>query len=187
MTIRVKLLSDHGVVVSILSGIVTPRDVIETIDRLPSADKHRIVLYVEPTADLSQLSVAFIPEIRRAIADKLRALYGSETSFTAWVCEPGSNARFFDFWRRYLEVGGEHPASELLFPALEAACDWLDLPEPTRQAVSEEIETHRDEWNSGTGYRSPRIRNGKPRSAGEGARRRDTRSPNGQATTSPPK
>lgn len=144
MTIRVKLLSDHGVVVAILSGIVTPTDVIETIDRLPSANKRRIVLYVEPTADLSQLSVTFIPEIRRAVADKLRELYGNENSFTAWICEPGSNVHFFDFWCRYLEVG-EHPALELLFPTLEAACDWLDLPEPTRQAVSEEIETHRDE------------------------------------------
>lgn len=144
MTIRVKLLSDHGVVVATLSGIVTPRDVIETIDRLPSASKRRIVLYVEPTADLSQLSITFIPEIRRAVADKLQELYGSEHSFTAWVSEPGRNAHFFDFWRRYLEVG-EHPALELLFPTLEAACDWLDLPEPARQAVSEEIETHHDE------------------------------------------
>lgn len=138
MGIRTKLLSEHGVFVGIFSGTVTSEELRDYIDQFPT-EKCLFLTYVEPNADVSQANVAAIPELRRAVSAKVSE-HDHGQGFSAWVCEPGANEPYLEFWRRYREVG-EHPAPPALFHTIEAACDWLGLPEAGRQAVIEAIET----------------------------------------------
>jgi len=139
MAIREKQLPEPGVIVTVLSGTVTPEDVLAHYDRLPSVERRRMLIYVEPTADLARINVGVIPELKRAIAAKLVELYGNERVLTAWVCGPGANEPLIDFWCRYV-VGGEYLSTSVLFPTLEAACDWLGLSGAARGAAAEAIE-----------------------------------------------
>jgi hypothetical protein len=140
MGVRLKLLSEYGVTMCVFSGVVTPEDADEFNNRVTPADAGIVINYFEPTADLTKILAADVPELRRRVANRLRELYGDKPPIVAWVCAPGLNKPLADFWCRYVQVSGDHPTSPALFPSLKAACDWLDLPERVHEALMEAVE-----------------------------------------------
>lgn len=131
MTIRVTRLPEFGVNISVYSGPITRAELIEhygAIDAADAASAHRWISYFDPTADLSQLDLAAMCELRRLTAAKLCEVYGSRTLTVAIVCKSPPNQSILSVWRNFLGSDRAHPSELRLFSSLRDACDWLDLP-----------------------------------------------------------
>jgi hypothetical protein len=131
MTIVVTRLPEFGVNMSVYSGPITRAELIEhysTIDAEDAACAERWISYFDRTADLSQLDVAAIGELRRLTAAKLRGVYGDRILTVAIVCKSRVNEPILAVWRNYLAADTSHPSNVHLFLSLKEACDWLDLP-----------------------------------------------------------
>lgn len=130
MTIRVTRLPEFGVNISVYSGPITRAELIEhysAIDAEDAASADRWISYFDPTADLSQLDVAAISELRRLTSAKLYEVYGDRTLTVAIVCKSPVNRPILSTWRSYLSADRNHPSDLSLFSNLKDACDWLDL------------------------------------------------------------
>lgn len=133
--VRLERFPEYGVTLEVFSGVLTPELLLDRLGALRAGDAARWIIYADPTADLSRVDVAAIPEIRRASFARLREL-GVADARIAFVCEPGANAPLFDFWLRYVTQYGEHPG-QAVFRTLKAACDWLDLPEAACRTLTQ--------------------------------------------------
>jgi hypothetical protein len=70
----------------------------------------------------------------------MEELFGEKRVASAVVCAPGALEGILNFWRAYSDAGEAHPVHPALFPTLEAAYDWLDLPEAARAEVTRAVE-----------------------------------------------
>jgi hypothetical protein len=117
--------------VSVYSGPIARAELIEhygSLDAEDAASADRWISYFDPTADLSQLDVAAIGELRRLTAAKLNEVYGDRTLTVAIVCKSPVNHPILSTWRSYLAADRNHPSDLSLFSSLKDACNWLDLP-----------------------------------------------------------
>lgn len=131
MTIRVTRLPEFGVNISVYSGPITRAELIEhygAINAADAASADRWISYFGPTADLSELDVAAMCELRRLTAAKLSEVYGARTLTVAIVCKSPGNHAILNVWRSFLSADRGHPSQLHLFPSLKDACDWLELP-----------------------------------------------------------
>ena len=131
MTIRVTRFPEFRVNVSVYSGPVTRAELMEhygSLDGEDAASADRWVSYFDPTADLSQLDVAALCELRRLTCLKLNEIYGDRTLTVAIVCKSPVNLPILRTWRNFLSADRTHPSELSLFSSLKDACDWLDLP-----------------------------------------------------------
>jgi hypothetical protein len=136
--VRLRSFPEYGVAVQILDGTITSRDLIahsHVVGEGPRRPK-RVITYVDPDADLSGVALAAIPAIALAGAAAKTKLYGDEPITSIWICEPGANWSFVDFWREYSAVRGSHPTSPILLPNLQAAFDRLNLSDKACKAVT---------------------------------------------------
>ena len=131
MTIRVTRLPEFGVNISVYSGPVTRAELVAhygSIDAEDAASGDRWISYFDSTADLSELDVAAIGELRRLTSVMLTEVYKGRTLRVAIVCKSAVNGPVLSTWRNYLAADHDHPSDLRLFWSLRDACDWLDLP-----------------------------------------------------------
>lgn len=143
MGIRLTRFPGYGFTMETFSGVITPDHLFNRLSALREGDLARWVGYFDPTADLTLLDVATLANLRRAHAVRQREL-DVDKSLQAFVCgqgpNEGPNKHVVEFWCRFVQAGGEHRIAAALFPSLEAACDWMRLPEGAHQALTEQIE-----------------------------------------------
>ena len=139
MCIRVRRFPEFGVAMAIYGGALTPAILLRFVDDLGDADADvgGWVNYLDPTLDLSGMDVAHIPVLRRALAAKLKALYGEGHIKTALVTASQVNELVLSFWPSYVGHDVEYPHEPTAFASLDAACDWLRLPETAHRALAE--------------------------------------------------
>ena len=137
MSVRVEHFPEFGVTLVIYSGAVTPEVMLRFVDDLGPADAGPWINYLDPTLDLSGMDVAHIPVLRRALAAKLKALYGEGHIKTALVTASQVNELVLSFWPSYVGHDVEYPHEPTAFASLDAACDWLRLPETAHRALAE--------------------------------------------------
>jgi len=143
MGIRAKPLPPYGVTVVVWSGRLTLQEIRRHVGALDAVctDANRWLNYWDPSADLSELDVAAIPEQKRLLAAKLRELYGDKRAISAIVRDPGLHETFPEFWTAYASVDPAYPAEVKGFTTLEAACEWLNLPDDGRRAAIAAVES----------------------------------------------
>jgi hypothetical protein len=143
MGFELRRFPEHDLALRIVSGPTTVEDVIRFYQELDPSHGSRWLTYIDPntTAETGDVvPVARIPELRRAIAGKMEELFGGRQVASAVVCVPGALESLLNFWRAYSDAGEAHPIHPALFPTLEAAYDWLDLPEAARVMVTGAVE-----------------------------------------------
>lgn len=138
MVVHVTRLDDYGVNLTVYSGRITLEDALAHYRSLPAshAINPRWISYFDPSADLSELSVAAFPEMKRALGAKLVEIYGDRPVKAAMVCDSRLNHPIISMWRSFLSGGAGQPAAPGLFSSLKAACEWLGLPEAARDALA---------------------------------------------------
>jgi hypothetical protein len=140
MGVRLQRLAEYGVTQEVFTGVLTPELLIGRLGALREGDGALWIIYIDPTVDLSRVDIASIPQLKRANAVRLEALNIDDPRI-AFVCDPREHELpSLEFWLRYVQLRHEHPGSQELFPSLKAACNWLDLPQAARKALTEAIE-----------------------------------------------
>jgi hypothetical protein len=140
MAIRVKRLPEYGVTVVIWSGRLTLEEVRRHLSTLDAASPGRWLNYWDPSVDVSGLGIAKIPEVKRLLAARLKEVYGDKQLISAVVRAPGTHELFPEFWPGYASADQAYPAKVKAFLSLEAACEWLNLPDDGRRAVIDAVE-----------------------------------------------
>lgn len=115
-------------------GEHTAEHAVEFVRSLDKTCATRWLSYFHPTVDLSTVSVAQLPRIKRAFDEKRRELFGDKPKASAIVCGSETVKLYFDFWSKY--AGSD----ERVFSSLDEAFDWLGLPETTRAVASHTLE-----------------------------------------------
>lgn len=131
MTIRVTRFPEFGVNITVYTGAITRAELIEhygAIDTEDAASAGRWISYFDATADLSQLDLAALCELRRLTCVKLNEVYADRTLTVAMVCKSPVNLPILRTWRSFLNAARNHPSDLILFSSLKDASDWLDLP-----------------------------------------------------------
>jgi hypothetical protein len=137
VSVRSKHFPEFGVTLNVFAGALTPDSVMQFVDSLEPTGWTRWVNYLDPTLDLSEMDIAHIPVIRRALAARLIALHGEAHLQSALVSANPVNELFLRFWPSYVGRYVDYPTDPVAFPALDAACDWLGLPDLARAALGE--------------------------------------------------
>lgn len=137
MAIRKQRFPEYDLSLCVVSGMHTAEEAIDFFQGLDGSDATRWLTYYEPDVDMSQFEVAGIPELKRMIAAKEREIFGDKPQPWVVVSRSEGNEAFFKFWRSFAEAGEQRVSGRRLFPTLEAACEWLGLPEAGRKAVVE--------------------------------------------------
>jgi hypothetical protein len=137
VSVRVEHFPEFGVTLVIYSGALTPEAMERFVDDLGPADAGYWINYLDPTLDLSGMDVAHIPVLKRALAAKLKTLYGEGHVPAALVTASPVNDLVLNFWPSYVGLDGEYPREPTSFASLEAVCDRLQLPEAARRALIE--------------------------------------------------
>lgn len=143
MGFELRRFPEHDLALRVVSGTTTVEDVIRFYEGLDPSHGSRWLTYIDPdtTAETGDvIPVARIPEIRRAIAGKMEELFGAKRVASAVVCTPGALESLLNFWRAYSDAGETHPVHPALFPTLDAAFEWLELPEAARAKVTRTVE-----------------------------------------------
>lgn len=128
-------------------GLIVFRDVIAADEMLaffrgPDADREdetRWLTYVDPHADLSQLDLMSITELKRVVDRKQqeRPLDGSFRS--AIVSDSRRNDPMVNLWKGYIARDPGHLVKPVAFASLEGACAYLGLPAEAREVVAQAI------------------------------------------------
>lgn len=85
------------------------------------------------------MDIAYFPVLKRALANKMRELYGGAQVRCALVSASQVNESFLRFWPSYVGPDVQYPAEAASFPTLQAACNWLGLPEEARKILAEAV------------------------------------------------
>jgi len=135
-------LPQHDLTLHLVHGTLTSADVSQYFRSLNSSCcATRWLHYFDPTADMAQIDIASVPELRRIIAETRKELFGDHPKPFAVVCaSEGSQQYFFGFWLKYFSGPDAQAENLCCFRSLEAAYDWLELPQASRAAVAGAIE-----------------------------------------------
>jgi hypothetical protein len=141
MGIRVRRFPEHDLTLYVVTAPHTAEEAVRFFQGLDARDATRWLTYFDPTVDMSGLDVASIPRLKRVLAAKIEKLFPDKRPVRAIVCASGAAEQFFrTFWRSYLETGDTRPGEPGLFNNLEAAYDWLGLPETVRAAIAHVVD-----------------------------------------------
>jgi len=134
-------LPEHDLTLHLVSGKHTSAEGIRYFQSLDPSCATRWLSYFDSTVDMARLDIASAPEIKRAIVEKRRELFGEHAKPYAIVCESErSRQYFFEFWSRYFVGPDAHAENLRCFHSLEEAYDWLELSQAGRAAVARAIE-----------------------------------------------
>jgi hypothetical protein len=135
-----KYFPEFGVTLNVYSGKLTPDVMLRFIDSIDSNVGSNWVNYLDPTLDLSGMDVEHFPVLRRALANKMRELYGEAHVRCALVSASPENELFSRFWTSYVGPDVQYPAEAVEFPTLQAACHWLGLSKQVSKTLAEAVE-----------------------------------------------
>jgi hypothetical protein len=97
----------------------------------------RWLTYIDPGADLSQLDLMSITELKRQIDRRQRERAWDATFRTAIVSNARRNDPMVSLWKGYVGRDPAHLAKPVLFSSLEGACAYLTLPAEAWAAVAQ--------------------------------------------------
>jgi len=96
----------------------------------------RWLTYIDAGADLSQLDLMSITELKRVIDRRQRERAWNETFRTAIVSSSRRNDPMVNLWKGYVGRDPDHLCKPVAFSSLEGAFVYLALPAEAREAVS---------------------------------------------------
>jgi hypothetical protein len=139
MDIWFKHFPEYGVTLNVFAGKLTREAMMEFIGQIEPVEWRCWINYLDPTLDMTGIVAEDYPVVRRAFADKLRAIYGKAHFNAALVSGSPAYEFFLDFWPRF--VGGDilYPVEIVAAPTVEAACEGLRLPEGASEAIIKAI------------------------------------------------
>jgi hypothetical protein len=128
-------------------ALVVFRDLIEAEELLAfyggcEADRDgesRWLTYVDPDADLSQLDLMTITELKRVAGRKQRERPWVEGFRAAIVSNSRRNDPMVNLWKGYVGRDPDHFAKPLVFPSLDGACAYLGLPAEARETLAQAV------------------------------------------------
>jgi hypothetical protein len=130
MSISISRFPDHKLALLLFRG---PIDAIDMLDFFggqgaPREVAMRWLTYIDPDADLSQLDLMSITELKRTIDRRQRERAWDATFRTAIVCNSRRNDPMVNLWKGYVGHDPGHLAKPVVFSSLEGACAYLTLP-----------------------------------------------------------
>ena len=138
MGIRLVKFPEYRLNLNIYRGEISTAELFFHLRRLDSAADW--LSYFDTTADLSGIDLAHFPALKHAITTKEHERVGHEPRLHALMNVPASNALFVRFWCSYISAGVPAAHRRQVFPMLEDACRWLDLPLDSCLEVAAAIE-----------------------------------------------
>lgn len=102
-------------------------------------DETRWLTYLDPHADLSQLDLMSITELKRVVDRKQRERPPAEGVRSAIVSNSRRNDPMVNLWKGYIGRDPDHLAKPVAFASLEGACAYLGLPAEARTAVADAV------------------------------------------------
>lgn len=132
---------EHDLTLHLVSGNLTSAEIVHLFRNLDAGCATRWLSYFDPTVEMSQIDIASVPELKRVIAEKRRELFGDRPKPYAIVCGSEESEQYFvRFWWKYFAGPNAQAENLRCFRNLDAAYDWLELPEAGRAAVARAIE-----------------------------------------------
>lgn len=135
MACRLKRFPEYNVTLIEFSGKVQHAETVALINALDKRDLGFRITYLSDDAEVSRM-ITDIPTFKRLLAEKQEELPAARS---ALVYRATAAKEYVDFLKRYLAAGGAQPTMPRTFSSLEAACDWLGLPERACEALIEEV------------------------------------------------
>ena len=128
-------------------ALVLFRDLIDAAEMLdffrgPWADRDgetRWLTFVAPDADLAQLDLMSITELKRVVDRKRRERPWDESFRSAIVSDSRRNDPMVNLWKGYVGRDPEHRSKPVVFSSLEGACAYLGLSAEARGALAEAV------------------------------------------------
>jgi hypothetical protein len=121
-----------------------PIDAAEMLDffRGPWADRDgetRWLTFVAPDADLAQLDLMSITELKRVVDRKRQEQPWDESFRSAIVSDSRRNDPMVNLWKGYVGRDPGHRAKPVVFSSLEGASAYLGLPMEAREVLAEAV------------------------------------------------
>lgn len=123
---------------TLLSGAIGPDEVMAYYEAIDVTDASMADAWITldcGDADLSEIDLARVAQLKALIGSKLRALAAFGPMRSALVSARQINEPFFQFWKVLVTNDADHPSAPQFFHRLEPACDWLGLDVGGRDAV----------------------------------------------------
>lgn len=99
----------------------------------------RWLTFIDPGADLSQLDLVSITELKRLVDRRRRERASDESFRTAIVSNSRRNDPIVTLWKGYVGRDPDHLPKPVVFSSLEGACAYLGLPAEAREMVAQAI------------------------------------------------
>lgn len=99
----------------------------------------RWLTWIDPGADLSQLDLMSITELKRLVDRKQRERAWDENFRTAIVSNSRRNDPMVNLWKGYVGRDPDHLSKPVVFSNLEGAYAYLGLPAEARETVAQAI------------------------------------------------
>jgi len=119
-----------GVNLTLLSGEIRPEEMMAYFEALDAGDPAMAdawITYDCGDADLSELDLARVAQLKALIFAKVKALASFRPMRSALVSSRAINEPFFQFWKVLVSADVAYPSAPQFFHQLPAACDWLGL------------------------------------------------------------
>lgn len=130
MGLQYRRAAKAGVNLTLLSGELHPDEILayfEAIDAADPAMADAWITYDCGDADLSELDLARVAQLKALIFTKVKALAAFRPMRSALVSDRAINEPFFQFWKVLVSADAAYPSAPQFFHQLPAACDWLGL------------------------------------------------------------
>lgn len=115
---------------TLLSGPIPPDEIMAYFEALDVNDPDMAdawITYDCGDADLSELDLARVAQLKALIFAKVAALASIRPMRSALVSGRTINEPFFQFWKVLVSADVAYPSAPEFFHQLPAACDWLGL------------------------------------------------------------
>lgn len=99
----------------------------------------RWLIWIDAEADLSQLDLMSITELKRLVDRKQRERAWDENFRTAIVSNSRRNDPMVNLWKGYVGRDPDHLSKPVVCSNLEGACAYLGLPAEAREVLAQEI------------------------------------------------
>jgi hypothetical protein len=139
MGVSIRRFHEHDVSLLTLQGVVRAEELTDFARRIDSNAPSRVVTYVDPGADLSQIDLQTITDYKRLMGRRLKAQFAGRKFRSAIVCDSRLNEPIIRLWANYVGRDDDYPANPAVFSTLGQACDYLGLEAAARAALSEAI------------------------------------------------
>jgi hypothetical protein len=140
MGILAKRFPEYGVTLQIFRGAITREAWVEYYASFAATASDRFVTYICPSADLSNMDLAFGPELKRLVAAKLREVFGDQPVISILVRSSNEQEPYLEFWRGFERVGDKHPAESVIVTDFKKACALLGLPDDAWRRLAAAVE-----------------------------------------------